>query len=626
MRPESGDLQKKETASFQRNKSQAVLLTFSTILIFLFFAGLYTGAVTPLPDDFVESGLLAHWSFDEGSGATAVDFSGNGNDAALLNGAGWIADGVLGGALSFDGVDDRIEGGGANIVFGQESISAFAWVASNDVNGSQSRIMGKDFNNPGPGGYLWLNFGNGVPWLEVRDSTDILWIVDSSGVDIADDQWHHVGFVIDRDSDRVGIYVDGILRGSRAVVLGGVFGDSTTTQNFRIGSHIPTAMLSLNGAVDEARVYNRALSDAEIQLLYQEPFQADTSAPLRSKGLPQEILPLDTAFITLSLVTNERAVCKYSAVQNTSYASMTDVFSLTGGGLHSTVTPRSANKATYVYYVRCQDAAGNVNADDYPIVFSVGESTVYVDTKNPAASDTNPGTPQLPFKTISKAVTAADENNRNNIATKIMVYPGVYREAVIVNPVSGQTDAPIAFEAAEKGKAIISGSDIWTGWKKKPNTNIYTRSWPYDWGLSPYPDGWQGNVTLQNIVRRREMIFINGKLLTQVLSYNALKGNSFYVSEADNTVYIRPTQGINISAATVEVATRAGIFSVINRSNITLRGFTFRHDNTPVEAGGVSFAGSSDILVEDCQFLWNNWRGLSFSASQNVTVRRSVAN
>ena len=54
-------------------------------------------------------GLEAHWPFDEGVGATAFDATDNGNDGSLENGPVWSA-GRLGGALSFDGVDDYLDG------------------------------------------------------------------------------------------------------------------------------------------------------------------------------------------------------------------------------------------------------------------------------------------------------------------------------------------------------------------------------------------------------------------------------------------------------------------------------------------------------------------------------------
>ena len=52
-------------------------------------------------------GLVGWWEFDEVSGMVANDSSGNGNDGNLMNGPTWSI-GKIGGALSFDGVDDFV--------------------------------------------------------------------------------------------------------------------------------------------------------------------------------------------------------------------------------------------------------------------------------------------------------------------------------------------------------------------------------------------------------------------------------------------------------------------------------------------------------------------------------------
>ena len=53
-------------------------------------------------------GLVGWWKFDETNGTIAYDSSGNGNDGNLTNGPTWTS-GKIGGALSFDGVADRVK-------------------------------------------------------------------------------------------------------------------------------------------------------------------------------------------------------------------------------------------------------------------------------------------------------------------------------------------------------------------------------------------------------------------------------------------------------------------------------------------------------------------------------------
>ncbi len=94
----------------------------------------------------------------------------------------------------------------------------------------------------------------------------------------------------------------------------------------------------------------------------------DTTPPVRSNGLPMNVV--GSRDVVLSLVTDELATCKYSATAGLSYGSMPNTFSITGGLSHSKSLTLS-DSGSYSYYVRCIDAVGNVNTNDYAITFSV---------------------------------------------------------------------------------------------------------------------------------------------------------------------------------------------------------------------------------------------------------------
>jgi parallel beta-helix repeat protein len=252
--------------------------------------------------------------------------------------------------------------------------------------------------------------------------------------------------------------------------------------------------------------------------------------------------------------------------------------------------------------------------------------TLHVDIQNPEASDANPGSELRPFKTIQAATTAAMENNKGRVSTKILISPGTYRESIQLGYNGQETDAPIIFEAKTTGTAIISGSEVWGNWQRGNQSNIYIHPWPYRWGLAPYPAGWEGWVTLQPILRRREMIFVNGTFLLQVLTQGELVAGSFFVSESEGLVYVFPPAGTNMETATVEVAIRPQLLLAEGKRFLTLRGLTFTHGNAAIQAAAVTFNNSSEFLIENSRFDWNNWSGIGTNGVHDVVVRNSIFN
>src|SRR4030095_10522659 len=73
------------------------------------------------------SDLVAYWKFDEGSGTSAADASGNGNTATLVNGPVWTA-GRVGNALYFDGINDNLTVPDSNSLDPSSSFTLSAWV------------------------------------------------------------------------------------------------------------------------------------------------------------------------------------------------------------------------------------------------------------------------------------------------------------------------------------------------------------------------------------------------------------------------------------------------------------------------------------------------------------------
>jgi len=199
--------------------------------------------------------LVAYWKFDEGSGTTAVDSSGNGNDGTLEGGAEWVA-GQLGGALHFNGSGARVVA--ANISFDNRSFTIAMWVNavlytgeqvvfSTGLTGSNNtdmhlRIGGVGSGNV-PAGGIRMGFYNND--------------LDTPGGLIQENTWYHITFWYDYENQNRRIYINGVQEAEAAATpyLG-------TTGNSVIGAWGTGQWF--RGIIDDVQVYNHALTEGEI--------------------------------------------------------------------------------------------------------------------------------------------------------------------------------------------------------------------------------------------------------------------------------------------------------------------------------------------------------------------------
>jgi hypothetical protein len=251
---------------------------------------------------------------------------------------------------------------------------------------------------------------------------------------------------------------------------------------------------------------------------------------------------------------------------------------------------------------------------------SENQSTyIYVDAN--VGSDTNSGAQSSPFQTIQAAVNRANAFNRSGVGVKVIVNPGVYRETVNIAGYN-TTGATLTVQAANSGSAVISGSDVLTGWNDE-GTGIFSHSWyPYV-GPCALPSGWP--ATLPDIVARPEMVYVNGLPMTQVMSYSDLRPGTFYIDDGQGTIHVDPTGGTDLNGATVEASTRAQTLSVSNRSNVVLRGLVFRHAASCLNLSSANIHNGNNILIDSVQAKWNNWGGFGIYSTNNVTVQNSTA-
>ncbi len=113
--------------------------TAMTVAIMVAVATLARAAVDP-------GTAVGIWLFDEGSGDAAADFSGNGNDAELVD-AAW-ADGVRGKAVEFDGASHVAIPASASTDDFIDGFTYMLWVDVVSAGGANIRVMERDWHNP----------------------------------------------------------------------------------------------------------------------------------------------------------------------------------------------------------------------------------------------------------------------------------------------------------------------------------------------------------------------------------------------------------------------------------------------------------------------------------------------
>ena len=221
-------------------------------------------------------GLVGHWTFDgKDMYQNVADTSGNGNNGSLkLGSTGNIStttsSGKIGQGLVFDGMADDYVIIPHTVIDGKTNVSYFFWYKTAN-NGSQAVISGA---NSGNDNEVLVFFGTNTR-LDFYTGTGAAHLFAWTIPALSNSGWHHFGVVRDQDNSVVRAYRDGelISPGDRATTTtalsidsgGLLFGQEQDTVGGGFG-----ATQSLDGTLDDVRIYNRALSATEIRQLYNQ--------------------------------------------------------------------------------------------------------------------------------------------------------------------------------------------------------------------------------------------------------------------------------------------------------------------------------------------------------------------
>lgn len=212
-----------------------------------------------------QADLVAHWMFDETSGITASDSSGNSNDGTLSNMAG---DEWLEGALYFDGDNDYVKVLAPPFPTITNHITIAMWVNA-DVIEDGKILLWKSANYGLAVGYAGVSGDLGTFGFTIRsgDTWDIgAWQTVSSTTTPVAGEWYHIAGTFDGTALR--IYLNGVLE-STLPYSGSFYSDPWSDfPDVYVGGHPwPGEDLTFEGLIDDVRIFDHALTLEEIAAL-----------------------------------------------------------------------------------------------------------------------------------------------------------------------------------------------------------------------------------------------------------------------------------------------------------------------------------------------------------------------
>jgi len=222
----------------------------------------------PVADD---PNLMLWWTLDEGQGAAGpADWSGHGEHATIVDNPQWIVTGYERGALQFDGRKDYLY---TPLAPAMPSQTVCVWVRFDTAPAS---ILGWSNAHPTHGTNdreLYVNADGRVDWRIWTGEDNIV----TSGRTVRDGHWHHLAGVY-TDEGTTELYLDGVSQGSNSA--SGVY-NAYTSPYLTVGIESMQSRY-LAGAVDDIRVYDKALSVAEIEeVMWGNPLLAANPDPAR---------------------------------------------------------------------------------------------------------------------------------------------------------------------------------------------------------------------------------------------------------------------------------------------------------------------------------------------------------
>lgn len=333
----------------------------------------------------ITTGLLGHWGFEEGTGASTADSSGNSHTGTVGSGTSWQQGRIGDYSLEFDGVIGHVSLANASTL-DSSTYTISMWInGDTGFSGTVFRLTNSSSNaiarskyeiQVTPTNIVFIN-GNG------SDSSDS----DTFSTTLTAGSWWHIACTLDDN-------------GIKACFRNGTL-ISTATLDIDISTNIPGAALIgtaralegnnrfFEGLIDDVRVYNRDLSESDIQELF--ALGADTTDPSVPANLSVTSSSAANVALSWDASTDNVGVTGYKVFRDSVQIDTTTETTYIDTGL-------SVN-TTYSYTVSAYDQEGNESNQSTPVEATTATNTFEVipegggdyTTISACVEDTQPG-------------------------------------------------------------------------------------------------------------------------------------------------------------------------------------------------------------------------------------------
>ncbi len=235
------------------------------------------------------TGLINAYPFNETTGTTANDVIGN-KDGTFVNSPSWNTQGKYSGAVLFDGgasgtASDYIDLPDGIVSGLSSNYTISTWVYMNSNSGSYSYVRIFDFGNSSTTGYVYLcprTGTNGGVQFSISQTTYTAEQSLSYTTPLSLTTWHHIVITVQGNTGTM--YLDGtaVATNPNMTLKPSVLGN---TANNYFGKSQYSTDGYFSGRIDEFRIYNIALTGAQVTALYNKANSCDVAADLGSGGL-----------------------------------------------------------------------------------------------------------------------------------------------------------------------------------------------------------------------------------------------------------------------------------------------------------------------------------------------------